>query len=47
MARERGATRVVAHTLTTPNASTAVLDHCGFTRSATVADPDQAVDEDV
>ena len=46
-ARERGATRVVAHTLATPNASTAVLVHCGFTRTATVADPDAGVDDDV
>ena len=46
-ARDRGATRVVAHTLATPNASTAVLVHCGFTRTATIADPDDGVDDDV
>src|SRR4029077_17637244 len=46
-ARDRGATRVVAHTLATPNASTAVLVHCGFTRTATIADPDDDVDDDV
>ena len=47
LARERGATRVVAHTLATPNASTAVLVHCGFTQTATIADPDEGVDDDV
>src|SRR4029078_12302509 len=46
-ARDRGVTRVVAHTLATPNASTAVLVHCGFTRTATIADPDHGVDDDV
>ena len=46
-ANERGATRVVAHTLATPNASTAVLVRCGFTRTATIADPDGDVDDDV
>ena len=46
-ARDRGATRVVAHTLATPNASTAVLVHCGFTRTATIADPDGGVDDNV
>ena len=45
-ARDRGATRVVAHTLATPNASTAVLGHCGFTRTATIADPDPDPDPD-
>lgn len=40
-ARERGATRVIAHTLATPNASTAVLTRCGFHRTATIADPDE------
>jgi hypothetical protein len=38
---------VIAHTLATPNASTAVLVHCGFTRTATIADPDHGVDHDV
>ena len=46
-ARERAATRVVAHTLATPNASTAVLVHCGFTHTATIADPDGGLDDDV
>jgi RimJ/RimL family protein N-acetyltransferase len=46
-ARDRGATRVVAHTLATPNASTAVLVHCGFSRTATIADPDDGVADDV
>lgn len=46
-ARDRGATRVIAHTLATPNASTAVLVHCGFTRVATTADPERGVDDDV
>ena len=47
LARARGASRVIAHTLATPNASTAVLDRCGFTRTATIADPDGGVDDDV
>jgi RimJ/RimL family protein N-acetyltransferase len=47
LASDRGATRVVAHTLATPNASTAVLVQCGFTRTATVADPDGGVVGDV
>ena len=38
---------MVAHTLATPNASTAVLVHCGFDRTATIADPDHGVDDDV
>jgi [ribosomal protein S5]-alanine N-acetyltransferase len=46
-ARDRGVTRVIAHTLATPNASTAVLAHCGFTRAATIADPENGVDDDV
>jgi RimJ/RimL family protein N-acetyltransferase len=46
-ARDRGATCVIAHTLATPNASTAVLGRCGFTRTATIPDPDGGVDEDV
>ena len=40
-AGERSAARVVAHTLATANASTAVLGHCGFTRTDTIADPDE------
>jgi [ribosomal protein S5]-alanine N-acetyltransferase len=46
-ARDRGASRVIAQTLATPNASTAVLVHCGFTRTATDPDPDHGVDDDV
>jgi ribosomal-protein-alanine N-acetyltransferase len=46
-ARDRGATRVVAHTLATRNASTAVLAHCGFTRTATIVDPDPDVDGEI
>lgn len=46
-AREHGVKRVIAHTLATPNASTAVLTKCGFTQTATVSDPDQGVNEDV
>ena len=46
-ARERRVARVVAHTLATPNASTQVLVHCGLTRTATVADPDHGVEDDV
>ncbi len=46
-ARDRGATRIIAHTLATPNASTAVLVRCGFTCTETLADPDGGVDDDV
>jgi RimJ/RimL family protein N-acetyltransferase len=46
-ARERGVTKVAAHTLATPNASTAVLARCGFTQTVTIPDPDGGVDEDV
>jgi RimJ/RimL family protein N-acetyltransferase len=46
-ARHRGVPRVVAHTLATSNASTAVLIHCGFTHTATLADPDGGVEDDV
>ncbi|WP_116995895.1 GNAT family N-acetyltransferase [Desertimonas flava] len=46
-ARARGASRVIAHTLATPNASTAVLVRCGFIHTATTADPDGGVDGDV
>jgi ribosomal-protein-alanine N-acetyltransferase len=46
-ARDGGAIRVIAHTLATPNASTAVLAHCGFTCTATIADPEDGVDDDV
>lgn len=46
-ARDGGASRVVAHTLAAPSASTAVLVHCGFKRTANVADPDHGVDDDV
>lgn len=46
-AREAGVTEVVAHTLATPNASTAVLTRCGFTNVAATTDPDAGVDGDV
>jgi [ribosomal protein S5]-alanine N-acetyltransferase len=39
-ARTAGVQVVVAHTLHEPNASTSVLTRCGFTRVATVEDPD-------
>ena len=42
-ARSAGVHVVVAHTLSEPNASTAVLTRCGFTRVATVEDPDDGV----
>lgn len=42
-ARSAGVHVVVAHTLPEPNASTAVLTRCGFTRVATVEDPDDGV----
>jgi hypothetical protein len=40
-------TPILGHLIATPNASTAVLVHCGFTRTATIADPDDGVDDDV
>jgi RimJ/RimL family protein N-acetyltransferase len=46
-ARDRGARRVIAHTRATPTAAPAVLARGGFTRTATIADPDQGVDDDV
>ena len=46
-ARAAGVDVVVAHTLAESNSSTAVLTRCGFTRVATVADPDGNVSEDV
>ncbi len=46
-ARAAGVQRVVAHTLAEQNASTAVLQRCGFVRVATVEDPDGDVDDDV
>lgn len=36
-----GVTTVVAHTLPEPNASTAVLERCGFTRAAEAIDLDE------
>jgi ribosomal-protein-alanine N-acetyltransferase len=39
-ARNAGVTKVIAHTLAEPNASTRVLGHHGFTRTATVEDPE-------
>jgi hypothetical protein len=38
-ARDLGAARAMCHTLATPNASTAVPVHCGFTHIATIAGP--------
>lgn len=38
---------VVAHTLAESNPSTSVLANCGFARVATVADPDEGVDDEV
>jgi len=46
-AREAGVEAVVAHTLAQVNASTAVLERCGFIHVDTIADPDGGVDEDV
>jgi RimJ/RimL family protein N-acetyltransferase len=39
-ARERGVTRVIAHTLAEEGPSTAVLRRCGFARVAELEDPD-------
>jgi RimJ/RimL family protein N-acetyltransferase len=39
-ARAAGLSTVLAHTLAEPNASTAVLTKTGFTRAATITDPD-------
>lgn len=47
LARERHVDVVVAHTLATANPSTSVLTNCGFTHTATTADPDGGVEEDV
>ena len=46
-ARDAGVLAVVAHTLAEVNASTAVLERCGFVHVATTADPDGGVTEDV
>ena len=46
-AREAGVEVVVAHTLAEVNASTAVLERCGFVHVDTRADPDGDVGEDV
>jgi len=46
-ARAAGVGLIVAHALAEPNASTAVLERCGFTHVATGADPDGGVDADV
>jgi RimJ/RimL family protein N-acetyltransferase len=40
-ARGNGASVVVAHTLATPNASTRVLERCGFSKVGEVIDPDE------
>ena len=46
-ARDAGVESVVAHTLAEVNASTAVLERCGFVHVDTTADPDGDVTEDV
>ncbi|HEY5874828.1 MAG TPA: GNAT family protein [Ilumatobacteraceae bacterium] len=46
-ARDAGVETVVAHTLADVNASTAVLERCGFVHVDTTADPDRDVTEDV
>ena len=46
-ARDAGVEAVVAHTLAEVNASTAVLERCGFVHVDTTADPDGDVTEDV
>ena len=46
-ARDAGVDTVVAHTLAEVNASTAVLERCGFVHVATIADPDGDVTGDV
>ncbi len=46
-ARDAGVESVVAHTLAEANASTAVLERCGFEHVETTADPDGDVTEDV
>ena len=46
-ARDAGVEAVVAHTLAEVNASTAVLERCGFVHVDTIADPDGGVGEDV
>lgn len=43
-ARSAGVRTVLAHTLAEPNPSTSVLARCGFTRTATVHDPDLDAD---
>jgi [ribosomal protein S5]-alanine N-acetyltransferase len=46
-ARDSGVEAVIAHTLATPNASTAVLERCGFVHVDTTADPDGDVTDAV
>jgi len=46
-ARDARVEVVVAHTLAEANASTAVLERCGFVHLGTTADPDGDVTEDV
>ena len=46
-ARAAGVDVVTAHTLAEVNASTAVLERCGFVHVDTIADPDGDVSEDV
>ena len=40
-ARQAGLRAVIAHTLAEENASTKVLERCGFTRTAELIDPDE------
>jgi len=46
-ARDAGVETVFAHTLAEVNASTAVLERCGFVHVDTIADPDGGVTDDV
>jgi RimJ/RimL family protein N-acetyltransferase len=46
-ARRLGMERAIAHTLAEPGPSTTVLERCGFERTATIPDPDDAVAEPV
>ncbi len=43
IAREAGATSVVAHTLAEGNPSTGVLLHCGFERAGETHDPEEGI----
>ena len=46
-ARAAGVELVLAHTLAEANASTAVLQRCGFAKVATLTDPATGVDDEV